>query len=107
MEELRIVVVGKAGAGKTSLINTILGKESTAEYCGSECEVTQGVYEKEPVVFIDTPGLLRTDLTKEKLTEELLKCILRAAPGPHVFLYVKEKEPFTTEEERAVNHLEG
>ncbi|XP_047427516.1 uncharacterized protein LOC124997667 [Mugil cephalus] len=92
-EELRIVVLGKDENKNRELINKILGTEG----------MTKGVYDGVPVVFTEGPGLLSTNPAENPV--KVIKGIACIAPGPHVFLYVKDTEPFTTVEQKEVKTL--
>ena len=61
-EELRILVTGKTGQGKSTLINGLLGASFAREGAGAaRCTTEVEVYKKEingvPVVVFDSPGL--------------------------------------------------
>ncbi len=91
--ELRLVLFGMTGAGKSSTANTIVGhKEFKADCYGSsvtsECKFANTTVQKRKVVVVDTPGLFDTRQSNDETMKEITKCVGLSAPGPHALILV-------------------
>ena len=96
--------------GKSALGNLILGSKEfkTGGSAGSvtrKCQSSSTVFNDRPLLVIDTPGWCDTQLSQEKVTNELVRSYYKIAPGPHAFLIVTWGR-HTTEAEDTLTFLE-
>lgn len=86
---IRLILLGPAGGGRTSLANTLSGSIETRTCLGqTENAVHRAVVDGMDFTVIDTPDLLGASLPKNKRTKEALRSLQLTSPGPHAFLLV-------------------
>ncbi|KAF3851551.1 hypothetical protein F7725_013323 [Dissostichus mawsoni] len=91
MSELRVVLLGNSWSERSSVGNFILGwTVFNTEEEPDHCQRESGQLEGEIVVVINTPDLLHSFISEDKLTEHF--CVRLSDPGPHVFLLLLQPE---------------
>lgn len=102
--ELRLVLLGRSGSGKSAAGNAILGREEFESYPESltaitrECEKKKASVEGRRVVVVDTPDWFNSEKTPEEIRAQISSCVTLSSPGPHAFLMcVPLDQPAKTE----------
>ncbi|CAG2244136.1 unnamed protein product [Mytilus edulis] len=94
-DTLRVLLLGKAGSGKSSLGDNLLGEKRFSKFRNlkdwidrpeSRSVQAQNSRFGRHINIVDTPGIFNTGHTDLQVANAIRKCILLTKPGPHAII---------------------
>ncbi|XP_051562916.1 GTPase IMAP family member 9 [Myxocyprinus asiaticus] len=109
--EIRIVLLGSSGAGKSNVIKSLLGSEKITEDKIGLCTLFKSEQAGRTISVVDTPGWDLIQQTSENIKKEIGESVSLCPPGPHALLLVlpiknRSEQPTSTSEiTAAIEHM--
>ncbi|XP_067228599.1 E3 ubiquitin-protein ligase TRIM21-like isoform X3 [Chanodichthys erythropterus] len=109
MSDLRIVLLGKNITENNRVGNFILGRAAFESEAPADVELNiekhRGKLKDRDVTVINTPHLLRPNLSITQITQGVKECVNLSAPGPHVIILVLQENDFSDNDRHRVKYV--
>ncbi|KAK7166956.1 hypothetical protein R3I94_001374 [Phoxinus phoxinus] len=106
MSYLRIVLLGKSVSENSEVGNVILGRAAfDSEDPPDVAERVGGRLKDRRVIIINSPQLLKTNISDHQITQTVRECVSLSDPGPHAFILVLQYNDFTEEDMRRIKQV--
>lgn len=95
--DVRLVLVGNIGCGKTTLADTILGQLSpVSDSNPRSCQLRRGTFDRRSLTLVEAPRWYWSGgKVEEGVRKETQRAVTLVAPGPHAILLLVPVNQFT------------
>lgn len=106
--DIRLLLVGNIGCGKTTSADTILGELSpVSQSCSKSCQLRNGTFDQRSLTLVEAPRWYWSGgKMEESVRTETQRAMTLAAPGPHAILLLVPVNQFTeVGDQLSSNHI--